>query len=133
MNEFGAEIKGFGPLGKGEGLDEKGLKLKLQAAAKLVPYIRLVHTERLRVRFGTLKEYVDFFSSDEVNRLFQELIADKLAVTEILLLLKKKPRSIGEISGLLGMDSSEVSRHLNSSVRQKLARFDQEQRCFARN
>jgi F420-non-reducing hydrogenase iron-sulfur subunit len=131
MNDFGKKVKEIGPIGKSEGIDEKTLKAKLEAVTRLVPYIRLVERERLRVRFDTEKEYDDFFSSDEVDRLFSELIADKLAVSQMMLLLRERPLSAGEISGFLGLNPSEVSRHLNSSARQGLVRFDEGQRCFA--
>jgi F420-non-reducing hydrogenase iron-sulfur subunit len=131
MNDFGKKVKEIGPIGQSEGIDEKTLKTKLEAVTRLVPYIRLVERERLRVRFDTEKEYDDFFSSDEVDRLFSELIADKLAVSQMMLLLRERPLSAGEISGFLGLNPSEVSRHLNSSARQGLVRFDEGQRCFA--
>ena len=49
MNDFAKKVKELGPLGKGEGIDEKGLKFKLEAVTKLIPYIKLVERERLRV------------------------------------------------------------------------------------
>ncbi len=131
MNEFSSEVKKFGPLGKGEGLlDEKELELKLEAAVRLVPYIRLVLTKRLRVRFSTMEEYADFYAGDEANRLFQELIADRLVMTEILMLLRENPRSVGEIAHILSLAPSDVSRILNSSVRQKFVGFSQTRNCF---
>ncbi len=131
MNNFGKKVKEIGPFGQSEGIDEKALKAKLEAVTRLVPYIKLVERERLRVRFDTEKEYDDFFSSDEADRLFGELIADKLAVSQMMLLLRERPLSTGEISGFLGLNPSEVSRHLNSSARQGLVRFDEGQKCFA--
>jgi len=130
MNDFSRKLKDLGPLGKAEGLDENQLKFKLAAARKLVPYIRLVERERLRVRCDTAEKYDEFFSSEEVNSLFQELIADKMVVSEIISLLRERPRSTKEISEILGLDSSEVARHLNTSARQKLARFDQSQKLY---
>jgi coenzyme F420-reducing hydrogenase delta subunit len=130
MNDFSRKIRELGPLGKGEGIGADGLKFKLDAATRLVPYIRLVERERLRVRCGSAEEYAEFFGSDEVNKLFQELIADKLAISQIMLLLREKPRSTGEISEILGVSPSEVSRHLNISAKQGLARFDQSQKRF---
>ena len=53
MNDFGKRLKELGPLGKGEGMEASALKLKLEAVSKLVPYIKLVERERLRVRFST--------------------------------------------------------------------------------
>ena len=130
MNDFSRKIRELGPLGKGEGIDAEGLKFKLDAATRLVPYIRLVERERLRVRCGSAEEYAEFFGSDEVNKLFQELIADKLAISQIMLLLREKPRSTGEISEILGVSPSEVSRHLSISAKQGLARFDESQKRF---
>ena len=130
MNDFSRKIRELGPLGKGEGIDADGLKFKLDAVTRLVPYIRLVERERLRVRCDSAEEYAEFFGSDEVNKLFQELIADKLAISQIMTLLREKPRSTGEISEILGVSPSEVSRHLSISAKQGLARFDQSQKRF---
>jgi DNA-binding transcriptional ArsR family regulator len=130
MNEFSNTLKDLGPLGEGEGIDEGGLKFKLEAATKLVPYIRLVERERLRVRLGSVEKYNEFFASDEVNRLFQELIIDKLTISQIMSLLREKPRSTGELTEALGLTPSEVSRHLNNSTRQGLTRFDLDQKRY---
>lgn len=78
MNEFGPRIEKLGPLGKGEGIDEHELEFKLEAVAKLIPYIKLVQSERLRVSVRTEEAYKKFFTSEEFNRLFNELIGDKL-------------------------------------------------------
>jgi F420-non-reducing hydrogenase iron-sulfur subunit len=130
MNDFSKKLRELGPLGKGEGIDVDGLKFKLQAMKKLVPYIRLVERERLRVRVNTAEQYEEFFNSDEVNRLFDELIFDKLAISQIIALLREKPRSTGEISEILGVSPSEVSRHLSISAKQGLARFDESQKRY---
>jgi len=124
MNDFSRKLRELGPLGKGEGIDADGLKLKLEAVNSLIPYIRLVERERLRVRFNTAEEYEEFYRRDEVNALFEQLIADKLAISQILALLRAKPRSTGEISEAMGLAPSEVSKYINSSTRQGLAKFD---------
>ena len=131
MTGFTRKLKELGPLGTGEGIDENGLKFKLEAVKNLLPYIKLVERERLRVRFETEEEYKEFFTSDEVNRLFHELIVDKLAISQIMVLLRERPLSTGEISEILGLNPSEVSKHLNSSARQGLVRFDENQKRFA--
>jgi coenzyme F420-reducing hydrogenase delta subunit len=131
MNDVAKKVKELGPLGKGEGLDENALKFKLEAVRKLLPYIKLVERERLRVPFDTVEEYNKFFASDEVDKLIRELIVDKLAMSEIMALLREGPLSTGEISERLGLNPSEVSRHLNSSVRQGLVRFDESRQRFA--
>jgi len=130
ITDFTKKLKELGPLGIGEGRDVNGLKLKLEAAKNLVPYIKLVERERLRVHFDTEDEYNKFFTSDELDRLFCELIADKLTISQILLLLRERPLSTGEISEILGLSPSEISRYLKSSAREGLVRFDEIQKCF---
>ncbi len=131
INDFCEQVEQIGPLGKSEGIDEKELKLKLEAVTKLIPYIKLVERERLRVPTKSAEAYHQFFSSDEVNRLFDELIIDKLAISQIMLLLQEKPLSTGEISEILGLNPSEVSRHMNSSSRYGLVRYDTDQKRYA--
>ncbi len=125
MNDVSKRIKELGPLGKAEGLDPKRLAFKFEAVKSLIPYMRLVERERLRMHSHREEQYRDYFDSDELNRLFKELVADKIAVSEIMLLLREGPRSGGEISEILGLKPSEVSRHLNMSARQGLVRFDE--------
>ena len=130
MTDFTKRVKELGPLGKGEGIDANGLGFKLEAVKNLIPYIKLVERERLRVRFDTEEEYREFFTSDEVTRLFRELIVDKLVISQIMLLLRKKPLSTGEISEVLGLSPSEVSVHLKSSARQGLVNFDENRKLY---
>ena len=131
INDFTQYIRELGPLGKDEGEDENGLKAKLEAAKKLVPYIRLVERERLRVPSKSEEAYTKFFTSDEFDGLFNDLIINKLAMSQIMLLLKEKPLSTGEISEVLGLEPSEVSRHMNSSSRHGLVRYDVNGKCYA--
>jgi coenzyme F420-reducing hydrogenase delta subunit len=131
INDFCKKVGEIGPLGKSEGIDEKGLKFKLEAVTKLIPYLKLVERERLRVPIKSEEAYNKFFTSDEVNRLFNELIIDKLAISQILLLLGEKPLSTGEMSEILGLNPSEVSRHMNSSSRHGLVRYDESRKRFA--
>jgi NADH-quinone oxidoreductase subunit E len=111
MNEFVPMIEKLGPLGKGEGMDEHELKFKLEAVMKLIPYIKLVQSERLGVSVRTEEAYNQFFTSEEFNRLFNELIADKLEKSQIVLRLRESPRSTGEISG--AMDNDKIDRIIN--------------------
>jgi len=129
-NDFVNKVKELGPLGKGEGIDENGLKFKLEAATKLIPYIKLVEREKLRVPTRSEEAYNKFYNSDELNRLFSELILDKLAISQITSLLRESPLSTSEIAEILGLNPSEVSKHLNSSSRQGLVRYDESQKCY---
>jgi F420-non-reducing hydrogenase iron-sulfur subunit len=131
INDFCKKVRELGPLGKREGIDEKGLKFKLEAVSQLVPYIKLVERERLRLPVKSKEAYHKFFTSDEFTRLFNKLIGDKLAMSQIMLLLRKRPLSTGEISKVLGLNPSEVSRHINRSSRQRLVRYDESGKCFA--
>jgi F420-non-reducing hydrogenase iron-sulfur subunit len=131
INKFCNEVKEIGPLGKSEKLDATGLKFKFEAVTKLIPYLKLVERERLRVPSKSEQAYREFFTSDDVNRLFNELVLDKLTISEIMLLLREKPLSTGEISETLGLNPSDVSRHMNSSSRHGLVRFDASQKRYA--
>jgi coenzyme F420-reducing hydrogenase delta subunit len=131
MSDFVAKTRERGPLGQGEGIDARALKLKLDASSRLVPYLKLVEREKLRVPARTEEAYKAFYESEEVNRLLHDLIADKLAVSQILMLLEEKPLSTREISEELGLNPSDVSRHMNSSSRQGLVRYDLGQKCYA--
>ena len=131
MNDFSGKLKELGPLGSAEGIDQDGLRVRLEAAGKLVPYLKLVERERLRVPVRSEAAYAEFYSSDAANRLFDELIADKLAVSQILTLLADRPLSTGEIAEVLSLSPSEVSRHVSSSSRQGLVRYDALRKCYA--
>jgi len=128
---FCKQVEEIGPLGRTEGIDKKILKFKFEAVSKLIPYVKLVEREKLRVPFQSEEAYNTFFASDRVNRLFDELIIDKLAVSQIVLLLREKPLSTGELSEMLGLNPSEVSKHMNSSSRQGLVRYDESRNCYA--
>jgi len=130
-DDFTKNVKELGPLGKSEGLDEEELKLKLEAVRRLVPYIKLVERERLRVPVKSEEEYNKFFKSDETNRLIEELITDKLSVSEMLSLLSKKPLSTGEISNILDLNPSKVAKHISDSSRQGLIKYDESGNCYA--
>jgi len=129
-NEFTQTIRELGPLGTSEGIDRNTLAFKLEAARKLVPYIRLVERERLRIPVKSKEAYHGFFMGDEFNRLYDELIGNKLAISQIMLLLKEKPLSTGHISGILGLSPSAVSKHMNVSSMHGLVRYDEGQKCY---
>jgi len=130
MNDVSKRVKEMGRLGTAEGLDLKRLAFKLEAVKSIIPYLRLVKRERLRMHFHQEEEYRAFYASDEFNRLFKELVADKLAVSEIMLLLRQGPQSGQKISEILGLKPSEVSKHVNLSARQGLVTFDGNRRVM---
>ena len=131
MNDFSRTIRALGPLGEAEGLDQDALRIKLQAVTQLIPYVKLVERERLRVPLKSEEEYNRFFASDVVADLFDELVEGRLTISQIMLLLREGPLSTGEISEALRLKPSEVSRHLNTSARQGLVRYDEDRKRFA--
>jgi len=130
-DDFSKKVKELGPLGKAEGIDKKELKFKLEAARKLVPYMRLVERERLRVPVKSKETYTEFFESSEINALIDEIFSEKLTISQIMLLLKAKPLSTSDISEKLGLNPSDVSRHMISSSRHGLVRYDTTSNCYA--
>jgi coenzyme F420-reducing hydrogenase delta subunit len=128
MNDFTKTLKELGPLGRE--IDPKAMKLKLEAIRNLIPYIKLVERERLRVPHKSEKEYIDFFTSDEFDRLFQQLIGDRLVTSQIVALLRERPLSTGEISEELGLVPSEVSVYLKGSAKQGLVHFDEDRKRY---
>lgn len=130
-NVFIEKVRELGKIGVSEGLEEDSLNLKLNAVKHLIPYLRLVENERFRANFETKEEIEKYYSSEEFYKLFRELVLEKLAVAQIMLLLREKPLSTEEISNITGMSSSEISRHLNYSSKQGFIRFDEEQMRFA--
>lgn len=130
-DEFVQQVKELGPLGKGEEIGEKELKYKLDAARKLVPYIKLVERERMRAPSKSKEVYQQFFQSSDFDNLFDELIAKKLAISQIISLLNESPLSTAKISEFLGLNPSEVSRYINISSKHGLVRYDENRKCYA--
>ena len=93
-NDFVKTVKGLGPLGKGEGIDGNELKSKLKAVTKLIPYIKLVKREKLALHLDKEEEYNELYTSDEVDRLFREVISyhiDPDKCQACMICLKKCP------------------------------------------
>ncbi len=124
MDDFTGRLRELGPLGTDGGEMDEGIQGRIAVAARLVPYIKLVERERLRVPVKSERAYRDLYASAEVERLFQELIVDRLAIGQILAMLEEHPLTTGEISERLSLSPSDVARHMNRSARQGLVRFD---------
>jgi len=75
VNDFVKKVKELGPLGKGEGIDENELRSKLAEVTKLVPYIKVVKQEKLASRLQNPEEYEGLFTSDEIDKLFSEVVS----------------------------------------------------------
>ncbi len=130
MNDFSLKVKKLGPLGFSEGIDQQILKFKIDAVTGFVPYIKLVERQKLRPPHRTEKDYHSYYSCQEFNALFEELIIDKLATGYIMSLLRDKPRSQGEIMEILGLTPADVTGHINAAIKQGLVRYDANRQCF---
>ena len=75
INDFSKKVEALGPLGKGEGMDENELKMKIQEVSKLIPYIKMVKREKLGSRLENREAHDALFTRDEVDRLFRDVIS----------------------------------------------------------
>jgi coenzyme F420-reducing hydrogenase delta subunit len=130
-NDFTNQVRGLGPLGKGEGIEANDLDFKLKAARKLVPYIKLVERERLRIPSKSKQAYEEFFTSNKFDSLFDELVGDQLAVSQMMSLLAEKPHSTGEIAKALALSPSQIAKYINGSSRQGLVKYDEGAKRYA--
>jgi F420-non-reducing hydrogenase iron-sulfur subunit len=130
VNTFVEKIADMGPLGETEGIELARLGGDLAAVQAMIPYLRLVEREKLRPPVKTEEAYHEFFAGKSVQRLFYQLIGDKLALSRIVTLLREKPLSAGDISGRLGLAPSEVARHMNNSSRQGMVTYDTANNCY---
>ena len=124
MNEFGPRIQKLGPLGKGEGLDPKELRARLAAVTRIIPHLKLVLAQRMVPAKRTEEAYHKFFASADFERLFAEAVVDRLEVSRLTLALRAGPLSTAELSARLGLTPSEVARHVKTSAKQGLIRYD---------
>lgn len=131
VNAFISKISKLGPLGSENPQNGNGLKLKLEAAQRIVPYLRLVERERLRTNFKTEEEHKLFFESEDVNRLIKELVEEKLTMAQIMELVKEKTRSIGEIAKEVSLTPSEAAKYLGILSKQGFVRFDPSLKGYA--
>ncbi|RLB55574.1 MAG: methyl-viologen-reducing hydrogenase subunit delta [Deltaproteobacteria bacterium] len=129
--DFTRQLQAWGPLGRGEGIDAEILALRLEAVRRLLPFVKLVERERLRVRFRTEQEYQEYFHSAETRRLLEELVAERLQLSQLAVLLERQPRTLAELAGQLRQSPAQVSRHLNLSLQQGLVKYDEDGHRYA--
>jgi coenzyme F420-reducing hydrogenase delta subunit/ferredoxin len=75
VDDFVQKVKAIGPLGKAEGMGKDQLATNLETVTRLSPYIKIVMREKLAARLVTEAAYDGFFTSDEVDRLFREVVS----------------------------------------------------------
>jgi len=94
VNDFSKKVKELGPLGKAEGMDEDELKSRIQEVKKLIPYIKIVKREKLASRLKNEEASDGFFTSDEIDKLFSEVVSyyiDPEKCQACMICLKKCP------------------------------------------
>jgi coenzyme F420-reducing hydrogenase delta subunit len=132
VTDFSRQLKELGPLGSEPDAGDEGLrKLKLDAAMSIVPYLRLVERERLRVRFDTREEYDRFFATEEVEGILRETIVSELHMQEVLTLLKERAPTVEECAEILGLTPADVTEHLHTAAKRRLTVFDEDKKRFA--
>jgi F420-non-reducing hydrogenase iron-sulfur subunit len=75
VDNFCKKVKELGPLGKGEETDQDHLKSNLEEIRKLIPYIKMVKRKKLESRLENKAEYDGFYTSDEIDELFREVVS----------------------------------------------------------
>ena len=94
VTDFQKKVAALGPLGESEGIDRDQLTSKLEEVAKLIPYIKLEKREKLASRLGNRKEYEEFYTSDEIEKLFTETVSyhiDPARCQACMICLRKCP------------------------------------------
>jgi DNA-binding MarR family transcriptional regulator len=89
--------------------------------------MKLVERERLRDRLPDEEAYKEYFESEELKKLFDDLVADKLAIAMITLLLRDNPLTSAEIASTLELPPADVTKHLKTSTRRGLVGL----KCYA--
>lgn len=111
MKNFVNEIKELGPIGKKEKLAEDAISDRLGVLLQLIPYIKLVEREKFRVSGNDLEKIEKFFESEEVQRVFSELVLEKVLFGIVLEARKKGIDGIAELERTI--DKKTLLRILN--------------------
>ena len=75
VNDFSKHIRALGPPGKSDAVDEAELKTKIDAARKLVPYIKIEKRKKLQSRLKDASEYDALFTDEEIEQLFSQVVS----------------------------------------------------------
>ena len=123
VTRFSQTIRELGPLK--EEVNPEKLKTKLQAARRAVEGKKMRWVVAKRVEFMTNGNlYGEVFTQQELNRLFEEVVLDEMAIQEILLLTSENPLSVGELSERTGLAPSVVLRRLTDMKRMGLMKVE---------
>jgi Fe-S-cluster-containing hydrogenase component 2 len=79
VDDFSKKVKALGPLGTDAEIDKDELKSKLEEVRKLIPYIKIVKRKKLASRLKNEEERDGFFTRDEIDKLFREVVSYHIA------------------------------------------------------
>ncbi len=72
VRDFTEKLRQIGPLGS-EGISKEEISKRLEEIIKLVPYIKVTKREKLMKRLGSIEEYKDFYTKEEIEKLLTEV------------------------------------------------------------
>lgn len=72
VNDFTKKIRDLGPIGEGEGLNDKEVKLRLYEITKLIPYIKIAMKNKLSLKIDDPSQWDTLFTKEEVESLIKE-------------------------------------------------------------
>jgi coenzyme F420-reducing hydrogenase delta subunit/ferredoxin len=75
MNDFTDRLRELGPASGNGGVEPSELASRLGEIRKLVPYIKIQKREKLGLRLETEEEYEQLYTTDEVERIFSEVVS----------------------------------------------------------
>ncbi len=84
MDGFVREIAALGPLGTGEGIAPDALVSKLDSLSRMVPQLKLLVRERLRVPVKSAEAYDKLYADPKVDALLDAFMADPASTSEEL-------------------------------------------------
>ncbi len=100
VDRFVSVVKELGPLGTGGEISGEELHYKLDTVSKLIPYIKITESEKLQSRPESEAEYDSLFTSEEIEKLFNEVVSyyiDPEKCKACMICLRKCP--VGAIEG----------------------------------
>jgi Fe-S-cluster-containing hydrogenase component 2 len=75
VNDFVKKMSAVGPFGKSEGLDQNGLKSKLNEIGRLIPYIKIATRDKLSSHLKDPETWNQLFTREEIDKLLSEVIS----------------------------------------------------------